>query len=357
MRADDLQTPCLLVHLDRVRHNLETMRRYLGGAMDRWRPHVKTSKIPQVLALLLERGVRRFKCATSREAEVLLQQAGDRPIDLLVAMAHQGANLQRIQELAAGHPRHTFGMLTEDPDHAKLVKDAGMRVFLDLDPGYHRTGVPLSDADRIAALRSAAGEALSGLHYYDGHLHDGTPEQRRSACEAIYGQLLQTAGETGDLEVITSGTPTFPMALAYAPFEGRRHTVSPGTVVYWDARSQELEIEGFDYAVEVLSRVISRPTAGRITLDAGSKALDAAAGDPCAIVRGPWNLRASTPSEEHLPMRVEGGDAPPLGAILHLVPRHVCPTVNLADEAVLMEDGEIVDVVPVTARGHETLVR
>ena len=95
MRLEDLQTPTLLIDLDAVAHNLATMRHYLNGNWDRWRPHVKTSKVPAVLELLLDSGVRRFKVATSREAEVLLGTADSRATDLLFAMVINNDNLYR----------------------------------------------------------------------------------------------------------------------------------------------------------------------------------------------------------------------------------------------------------------------
>jgi len=359
MRIEDLQTPTLLIHLDRVRHNLATMSRWLGGRIDRWRPHVKTCKVPEVLALLLQAGVRKFKCATTREAEVLLAVAdktGGAPIDVLFAMAQHGSNLERVEALAATHSRHRFAVLTEDAEHAATLGEAGLRCFVDLDPGYHRTGIPMPEFDRIAAVVAAAGKNLAGLHCYDGHLHDGTMADRTQKAHAIYAEftaLAQRLAVRGEL--VTSGTPTFPAALSFPGFAGFDHTISPGTVVYWDARSDRLGIPGFQCAVEVQARVISRPTADRFTLDAGSKALDAAAGNPCAEPLGDWSAIALTPSEEHLPMRTAGGPAPPLGTLIRLVPRHVCPTVNLADEAVLLDHERIVAIVPVRARGHETL--
>ncbi|MBK8101521.1 MAG: alanine racemase [Planctomycetes bacterium] len=358
MRPADLQTPTLLIDLAAVRHNLETMRRWLGNRMDRWRPHVKTCKVPQVLGLLLQAGVRRFKCATTREAEVLLRLAGPMPIDLLVAMAHRGANLQRLLSLAAAAPHHRFAMLSEDPAHARELAAAGLDVFVDLDPGYHRTGIPLSERQRITEVANAAGKALRGLHFYDGHLHGGTLTERSVAARAAYADLVAFAEPLRGqqpFELITSGTPTFPIALQYEPFAAFEHTVSPGTVVYWDWRSAQLGIDGFRCAVTVQARVISRPTKDRITLDAGSKAIDAAVPDPICVAEGPWRLRALRPSEEHLPMLVEAGEPPPLGTLLRLVPMHVCPTVNLADDAALLEGDDVVTVVPVRARGHETL--
>ena len=355
MRIEDLQTPTLLIDLDAVRHNLATMRHYLDGEQRRWRPHVKTCKVPEVLALLLHEGVRRFKVATTRECEVLLAVAKE-PIDVLFAMAAHGSNLQRAVALARAHKRHRFAMISESPPHAAELRAAGLGVFVDLDPGFHRTGMPLRERERIDAVLAAAGPALRGLHCYDGHLAGGTLAERGTAARAIYAELVALARALpAPGEVVTSGTPTFPIALAYEPLRQFDHTVSPGTVVYWDARSEQLGIAGFACAVSVQARVISHPADDRITLDAGSKSLDAAAGDPCAVALGPFHLRALRPSEEHLPMVVEHGERPALGALLRLLPTHVCPTVNLADEAALLEGGELRAVVPVRARGHETL--
>src|SRR5262245_15473352 len=118
MRPEDLQTPTLLIELDAVRHNLATMLHYLDGDCRRWRPHVKTCKVPEVLELLLATGLRRFKVATTRECEVLVEVAGRRAIDVLVAMAQHGPNLQRVAALAKAARRHTVAMLSEDPAHA-----------------------------------------------------------------------------------------------------------------------------------------------------------------------------------------------------------------------------------------------
>lgn len=354
-RLTDLLTPCLLVDLAQVRANLEAMRRHLGGRLDRWRPHVKTSKIGAVLDLVYATGVRQFKCATTREADVLLSRCRE-PVDLLVAMAHHGANLARLRALAQRWPQHRLGLLTEDPRHAAAVRrDAPeLGLFIDLDPAYGRSGIPLDDQARIDATVAACGQALRGLHCYEGHLR-GDHASRQSGCAAIYARLAALATRLGrDLEVVTSGTPAFPFALCDEHLGRLRHCVSPGTVVYWDGTSEGFAIAGFAPAVTVLATVVSAPRDDRVTCDAGSKALDAASGDPCAHAPAFPHLVARTPSEEHLPLqRVGAGPMPEPGALLRLVPRHVCPTVNLADQAVLLEGERIVAMTPVEARGHE----
>ncbi|MHC5064308.1 MAG: alanine racemase [Planctomycetota bacterium] len=358
IQFEDLQTPALIIDLDIVRANIARTLEFVDGKIDRWRPHIKTSKVPAVMELLLEAGVKHFKCATTKEADCLLSSRPE-GIDLLICMSHRGANLRRVAELSKQHGNHRISLLTEDAEHAATVRETapGVELYIDLNPGYDRTGSPLSQRERILATVDACGDALRGLHFYDGHLHHGSRSDRQATCHEIYAQLVDFHSELGrpDLEIITSGTPTYPIAAAYPGFANLRHQISPGTVVYWDLTSDGLEIEGYRHAATVLSTVISNPNEKRITFDAGSKALDAAIGDPCCRVRDWDGLLPQRPSEEHLPVVVETGEAPALGSRLHLIPRHVCPTVNLADEAVLVEGGAIKAIVPVAARGHETL--
>jgi D-serine deaminase-like pyridoxal phosphate-dependent protein len=361
LSIDALQTPALLVRLDRVRANLDALRARLAEhrGFERWRPHVKTAKTPSVLKLLLEAGLTRFKCATTREAAVMLDCADElgRTIDLCVAMAHRGSNLERVAQLAKRASRHRLSVLTEDPEHARLVRGLApeLGLLLDLDPRFGRSGIPLDDDARIDATLRAAGDGFAGLHAYEGHVRDARSEDRTRACEPLFARLVEIV-RTRSLErfeLVTSGTPTFEQALAFEPFRALEHRISPGIVVYWDTNSAAFGIAGFECAATVLARVISAVSAGRVTLDAGSKSLDAAAGDPCVRVRGWPQLAAQRPSEEHTPLVTLDGRTPPVGALLELEPRHVCPMINLAESVVLLEGERVVRIERVAARGHD----
>ena len=357
---ESLQTPALLVRLDRVRANLARMRELLAphGGFERWRPHVKTAKTPSVQNLLLDSGLRQFKCATTREARVLLElaQARSVSIDLCVALALRGANLARLAQLSDEHPRCRLSVLSESAEHARDVRSLAPRlgVWIDVDPRMGRSGVELDDSARLASVRDAAGDALRGLHAYEGHVRHVSPAERSAACEPLFAALAQhmQTPQLHGLELVTSGTPTFEQALAFGPFRALRHRISPGIVVYWDHNSASLGIEGFSVAASVLARVVSA-TRERVTLDAGSKSLDAAAGDPCVRVRGWPELEALRPSEEHLPLRARDGRVPAAGSLLELEPRHVCPMVNLAERVVLLEGERVLGSEAVAARGHD----
>jgi len=363
---DRLLTPCLLVHLDRVRENVARVLELLGGDPDRWRPHIKTTKIPEVWAELTAAGVRQFKCATTREADVLgeaLAAQGVEGGDVLVAYPHVGPALTQLGRIAARHEGTRYSVLVEDADLLAAVPDT-VEIFLDLNPGMNRTGVPMSDTSRILELTALAGSRFRGLHFYDGHQHEADLEARARAIHAGYDELLELrelvlASGASVPELITSGTPALLHAAGYAPFaelEGTIHRVSPGTVVFHDQRSEE-ENPGLDLlpAATVLTRIVSHPTGDLATCDAGSKAVASEAGDPVAVILGHPDWEATQPNEEHLPVHVPG-ELPPRGTELLLVPRHICPTVNLAERAVLLEGHELVGVVDVAARAHEVLL-
>ncbi|MBM3989408.1 MAG: hypothetical protein FJ298_00210 [Planctomycetes bacterium] len=355
---EHLPTPLLLVRLDRVRANLARMEELLAahGGLARWRPHVKTAKVPQVLDLLLDRGLRRFKCATTREARVLLELAERRgaSIDLLVAFAHRGANLARVVELAQRHPRQRVSMLSEDAAHARSLREHSLGVFIDLDPHMGRSGIALDQRARIREVALAAETALRGWHAYEGHVRAPTAPQRRAACAPLFDALADLALSLGsrEHETITSGTPTFVEALEHRGLAALQHSISPGIVVYWDHNSAALGLAGFRCAASVLTRVISRPRSDRVTVDAGSKSIDASVSDPCVQVAGRPELVATRPSEEHLPLDVRSLAPPQLGDLLELEPRHVCPMVNLAERCALLEGERLLTIASVCARAH-----
>lgn len=356
-----LLSPALVVYLDRVRDNIRSVLAVTGGPA-RWRPHVKTTKTPEIFAELARLGVTHFKCATTRELGLLLDTLDSEGIadaDVLLAYPLVGPALQDLDRVASQHPRAAVSVLCEDTATAAALP-GHIGVFVDVNPGMHRTGLPLTEREAILAVAAAAGPRFRGVHGYDGHLHQD-PVRRRADAFAVYDQLLSlvdalvTSGSPVS-EIITSGTPTFRLAMQHpglASLENTVHRVSPGTVVFHDQRS-EAENEDLDLfpAALLFTRVISRPSPGLVTCDAGAKSLSADAGDPAAFVLGRSDLIAQPPSEEHLPLRVTGGATPERGDELLLVPRHVCTTVNLAEEILLMEGGRMVGTARVAARSH-----
>jgi D-serine deaminase-like pyridoxal phosphate-dependent protein len=361
--VSEVLTPALILYPEIIASNIARTLHLLGGDAVRWRPHIKTSKLNYTLRLLIERGVRNFKCSTTLE---LFQACRAGAADVLVAYPMIAANARRVRDIAEQFPDVRVSVLTESETQVVQWRGTSVGAFLDINPGMNRTGIEQNDTRQVLALVRAIEDAnleFRGLHYYDGQYGNVDEIERHAATHAGYDRLIGLIGEiqrsgTSVKEVITAGTPTFPCSLAYEGFRGREfiHRVSPGTVVYCDASSQaQLPREyGYAPAALVLTRVVSRPHAGIVTCDAGHKSVSADAGVPTCVVVGRAELIPLAPSEEHLPMAISEGKAgPQIGEELYMVPRHVCPTVNNFDAALLVRNGQIESLEKVSARGRE----
>jgi D-serine deaminase-like pyridoxal phosphate-dependent protein len=360
---EDVLSPALVVYPEIVASNVARTLDLLGGDAKRWRAHIKTAKLAYTLRMLLERGVRNFKCATTLELLVACQSGAE---DVLLAYPVIGPNAGRAREIANQFPRVRISVLAENEEQVRQWRGTTVGIFIDINPGMNRTGIEQGQKDKVLRIARAVEDAeleFRGLHYYDGQYGGLDEPGRTDAAHAGYDRLLELVGGIRSNrmkvpEVVTAGTPTFPCSLSYEGFQqgGFIHRVSPGTIVYGDATSlSQLSGEyGYAPAVLVLTRVVSRPHTGIVTCDAGHKAVSADAGVPTCVVVGHPELMPLAPSEEHLPMAVEGGTAAPqVGDALYLLPRHVCPTVNNFDSGLLVRDGQIASVEKVSARGRE----
>jgi D-serine deaminase-like pyridoxal phosphate-dependent protein len=366
--AENILTPALVLYPDVLDANVHRTVQLLDGHPDRWRVHIKTAKLAFTVEHLIARGIRNFKCATTLE---LLLACRSGASDVLLAYPAMGANARRVREIAEDFSAVRISILAENEAQIHQWPGSRLGIFLDINSGMNRTGIEENHAGEILKLTRAiraAGLEFRGLHYYDGH-HGALPEpERTAAAHRGYDQLMNIVGtlERAGIsppEVVTAGTPTFPCSLSYQAFRDAAflHRVSPGTIVYCDATSMaQLSAEyGYQPAVLVLTRVVSHPRPGIVTCDAGHKAVSADAGVPTCLVLGFPNLSPRAPSEEHLPIAVDTSASAelPVGAqvgdLLYLLPRHVCPTVNNFDHALLVRNSVIESVATVSARGHE----
>lgn len=358
-----VMTPALAIYPQIVDANIRTTLGLLGGDANRWRPHVKTAKLGSMMRRLVENGVANFKCSTSLELLTVCEAGAS---DVLVAYPMVGANADRVRQVAHRFRDVKVSALVESLDHIPAWRGSSIGLFVDVNPGMNRTGIDESRVDEIIDLGRAilnAGVAFRGLHYYDGHLSSASLPERERLAHQGYDRLMEVIAAFDKAgieiaEIITAGTPAFPCTLSYSAFTRGPflHRASPGTVLYNDCSSlAQLPSEfGYRPAAVVLSTVVSRPSPGRFTCDAGHKTVSADAGVPTCAAIGHPEFFPSKPSEEHLPVDVaDESRMPMIGDAIYLLPRHICPTVNNFDQAVIVNDGRITRVEEVTARGRE----
>src|SRR5437899_6244099 len=135
---DDVLTPALLLYPEFVASNIERTLDLLGGDADRWRVHIKTAKLDHTLRMLVERGVRNFKCATTLELLVACRSGA---ADVLFAYPAMGANARRVRNIAQQFPDVRISVLAENEEQVRQWRTCRVEIFLDINPGMNRTGI------------------------------------------------------------------------------------------------------------------------------------------------------------------------------------------------------------------------
>ena len=109
-----------------------------------------------------------------------------------------------------------------------------------------------------------------------------------------------------------------------------------------------------DLAATVLTTVVDRPEPGLALLDAGSKTLsgDKTAAGVSAMDYDLRDIAVSRCSEEHGWATGSDADRLAIGERVRLVPSHICPVLNLADEVTVVRGDKVTDTWKVAARGR-----
>lgn len=351
---EKVDSPSLVVYPQRAKENITRLINMAGNAA-LLRPHVKTNKMAEVCQLMLDAGINKFKCATIAEAEMLGMIKAP---DVLIAHQPTGPKLERLLKLVTTFPSTHFTCIIDNFSTAKSLSELftangeRLQVFIDLNIGMNRSGIiPEKALELFKECQSLPSIRIIGLHAYDGHIRDTDLTERSRRSDEAFAKVEWLLKEisilvTTNFQVVVGGSPSFPT-------HTKRKNVqySPGTFVFWDWGYKHLvPDEPFEYAALVITRIISIIDEQTICVDLGHKSV--AAENPLPRVHF-LNAPDAVPigqSEEHLVMNLPSTSQWKVGDVLYGVPVHICPTVALYDNAVIVEDNEVIDNWKVIAR-------
>ena len=360
-RIDDTSeiiTPGIVVFRDIVQRNIETMVSIAGDAA-RLRPHCKTHKMKEVVELQIGQGITKHKCATFAEAEMVVAAGA---LDVVLAYNMVGPNIRRAVEFRKTYPDVKFAVTA---DHAGPIEELGRQmsaagtsidVLLDIDSGQHRTGIaPGPEAlDLYGRLVTQSGVSPRGFHVYDGQNHQTDFDERSKAVNEVWKEVSAFRDQLNERDwpvpsIICGGTGSFPV---FARINDIAMELSPGTCVFHDAGYGGMFPDlPFTPAALLLTRVISRPTANRVTFDLGYKAV---ASDPPAEIRVVFpdieDANLVLQNEEHLVVETSQAERFAPGDEILAIPRHACPTSALHRQVFVVADGVLVDRWDVASR-------
>lgn len=349
MQIHDVETPAVLIDLDVVGANILRAQALFDRLGKGFRPHIKTHKIPFLAREQMKAGAIGIACQKISEAEVFAADGFD---DILLCF-----NLLSPAKVARARLLAERGQLATVADNAETVAclaqgmigaASPLRVLIECDTGMGRCGVQTPEAARDLArlVAGSKGLAFGGLMTYPKPDDEARVEAFLSTARDL---ILPDLGLCDSIS--SGGTPSMAQAALTPSITEYR----AGTYIYND---RSLVVRGScaisDCALSVLATVVSRPTADRAILDAGSKTLSSDLFGLSGYGMLPDFREAVITglSEEHghVDLRL-CATRPAVGDKVRIIPNHACVVSNLADRVIFHRGGDVLRAEPVAARG------
>ena len=367
--VEEVPTPALILDLEKFQWNIDKMFKFAKKTGVQVRPHAKTFKAAAICNKLIEAGANGVMTQKLSEAEVLLNSGilyGDKTILISQEIADQG-KIERVvgMTVAMGEGKviTSIDSLQEAEMISRIAERWGVKQDVLLEITHGRCGVsPGEDAVWVAKrLMKLPGLNFRGIYGYEN------PVEREVALvrDKLTVDTAEAIRDAGiDVEIVSAGsTATYEVTGTYKGIT----EIEPGSFVFgagsegsgygWDAKNGVF----FKNSLTVLTQVISDRHQDRVVTDAGLKVMSGGHRGTDPIVQIITDGEYLVPdrvglSEEHGTLYFKEGNEERSrmrwGQKVQFVPNHCCTTVNQHDEMVVVKDGRVCAVWPVTTRGR-----
>lgn len=355
----DIDTPALLIDLEKMEYNIAKMADFFKGKKTNLRPHIKTHKSPVLAHKQIEAGAIGITCQKLGEAEVMTR-AGIRDIFI----SNEIVGVQKIKRLVNLRKSTNIKVAIDNYENAKNISNAArekgvkLGVLIELNIGMNRCGVSPGETalKLVQEINKLEGLEFLGLMGYEGHTVFIESYEKRE-CEAK--KAIKLVNNTNKLFekngirckiVSCGGTGTYSITSSCPGVT----EIEAGSYITMDTRYNTIEGIGgeFKQTLSVLTTVISKPTDDRAILDVGMKGISKEFGFP-QIKSDKVKAELYKLSEEHGFVKLLDPSDKWLnvGEKIELIPSHGCTTINLHDKYYGIRDGIVEIVIPIEARG------
>ena len=367
--VEEVPTPALILDLDKFQWNIDKMFKFARKAKVNVRPHSKTFKAAAICNKLIEAGACGVMTQKLSEAEVLLSSGilyGDKNI-LISQEISDPEKLERLVGMTVAMGQGKVITSLDNLQEAEMISRIAERWKVKQDVlievTYGRCGVnPGEDAVKMAKrIVKLKGLNFRGIYGYENPVPRETALERDKKTVDT-ANAIRAAGI--DVEIVSAGsTATFEVTGTYPGIT----EIEPGSFVFgagkegsgygWDTINDVY----FKSSLTVLTQVISDNFENRVVTDAGAKVMSSGheGVEPVVLVQvdGEYlNFERVGLSEEHGTIYFKEGDPNRKklrwGQKIEFTPNHCCTTVNQHDDMVVVKDGYVCSVWPITARGR-----
>lgn len=363
MQINDVElltdTPFVAVDLDVMERNITSMANIAKEAGVKLRPHTKTHKSPYIAKKQLEAGASGITVATLGEAEVM---ANSGITDILIAFPLVGK--QKLNRFSRLLHHADVKVAFDDIVVGKEINEVGkyhgkkIPVYIDVDTGLGRMGrTPEESVFHILEIAKLPFLEIIGLMSHTGHAYKEKTEEDilKVAIEdaTLMHQTKVDLEKKGlhipEISVGATATARFIKEIPYAT------EMRPGMYVFNDRFVMSTGgAKEEDCAVSIFATVVSKPNDNRLIIDAGSKTLaaDVFWHGGHGHIRGQENVVIKSLSEEHGTVEIHGQTNLAIGDVIEIIPNHICPAINLANEMYGFRNGMLERMVPISGRGR-----
>ncbi|MEW6322810.1 MAG: DSD1 family PLP-dependent enzyme [Acidobacteriota bacterium] len=358
----DLDTPALCVDLDRFEQNLAAMQAAVGRFGIATRPHAKTHKSADIAKRQLAAGAIGICTAKVSEAEALMAQGVDQ---ICMTTANVSASkIRRAMRLSARSSGfiHAVDEERNAQDLSAAAKEAGVtaNVVIDVAVGT-RSGIPADGALALAQLVDTLPNLrLRGMLAYDGgaqHIAGfATRKERALANIEAPARVFEAMKKAGlNTEIFSGGgTGTYNIQHLVPGFTD----VQVGSYIFMDMQYLAIGAEDgnpvyadFAPSLTVVATVLNNRFPGRLTTDAGAKALTLNVPRPGVIGEPDADYNPGSDEFGVITFKTGPSRAYKIGDRLEVIVPHCDPVVNLYDVMYGIRNDKVELVWPVTARG------
>lgn len=358
----ELDTPALVVDLDKMEQNIKTVHTRLQGTGVGVRPHVKTHKCPAIAKMQIDAGAVGVCAAKLGEAEVMLQNGIKN-----VLMTTVNISAPKIIKAMALRKKHKgFIQAVDNPQNIQDLQDAakaaGIKAEVVLDINViKRSGVPPGEPALALAqmIDKMPNLKFCGILAYDGAVqHVAGFQKRKSQALKTFEpvvksyEMMKAAGL--NMEIFSGGgTGTYDIMIEVPGFTD----VQVGSYVFMDRQYNEIGgakndkvFDDFATSLTVMSTIVNNYYPGRLTTDSGAKAFTLNKPNPLVIGEPDFNYNAG--SDEYGTITFDKSNKSyKVGDKLEIIAPHCDPIVNLYDVMYGTRGDKVVEVIPVLARG------
>lgn len=233
--------PTLLLDEEVCRANIQRMANRAKKLSVDFKPHMKTHQSAEVGQWLQAAGVNAITVSSVQMASYFAEHGWQ---DITIAFPCNIREIETINRLAE---KRSITILVNTLTTARIVDQQlshSVSVYIELDTGSHRTGIPTDDIESIERLvdniqQQAEFLEFKGFYSHPGHSYNArSREEVQEIHQSVIKQIknLRSQLSTDAFEVCIGDTPCCSLGTDFSGIDA----ISPGNFVFYDLMQRQI---------------------------------------------------------------------------------------------------------------------